>query len=84
MNTSIENLLYQGALAVKEGRLEQAQQYLLEVIEHDEQNELAWLWLSGAVDDPADQQIALENVLAVNPTNQRALDGIAWLQHRDQ
>lgn len=81
MNTHIADKLYQGALAVKEGRLEQAQQLLLEVIEHDENNELAWLWLSGAVADAADQQIALENVLAINPDNQRALDGLAWLQN---
>ncbi|MBC8161767.1 MAG: tetratricopeptide repeat protein, partial [Roseiflexaceae bacterium] len=60
----IDTLVYQGALAAAEGRSDEAQALLMRAIELDEQNELAWLWLSGAVSDPGDQQIALENVLA--------------------
>ena len=80
MAETIEQLLYQGALAVTQGRREEAQRLLLQIIERDEQNEQAWLWLSGAVDDPADQQVALENVLAINPRNQAALRGIEHLR----
>src|SRR3954466_548337 len=79
MSASIESMLYDGAVAVREGRHADAQGLLLQVIERDEQNELAWLWLSGAMDDPADQQVALENVLAVNPDNQAAKSGLACL-----
>ena len=75
----IAQLLYDGAIAVTEGRKTDAQGLLLQIIEMDERNEQAWLWLSGAMDDPADQQIALENVLAINPNNQAAQDGLAWL-----
>lgn len=76
--------LYEGALAASEGRREEARRLLMQVIERDEQNEQAWLWLSGAVDDPADQQIALENVLAINPNNAAARAGLEWLHTQGQ
>jgi len=80
MSDDIAQLLYEGALAVRSGRRADGQGLLLQVIERDEQNELAWLWLSGAMDDPADQQVALENVLAINPNNQAARAGLEWLK----
>lgn len=80
MSDDIARLLYEGALAVRSGRRADGQGLLLQVIERDEQNELAWLWLSGAMDDPADQQVALENVLAINPANTAAQQGLAWLR----
>lgn len=80
MSDDVARLLYQGALAVTEGRKEQARELLMKVLELDEMNEQAWLWLSGAVDEPGDQQIALENVLAINPNNAAAQEGMAALQ----
>lgn len=79
MSTDIARMLYEGAVAVTQGRKAEAQELLMKVLELDEQNEQAWLWLSGAVDDPSDQQIALENVLAINPDSRAAQDGIRWL-----
>ena len=38
----------------------------------DGRHEQAWLWLSAVVDDLDRQQICLENVLALNPANERA------------
>lgn len=80
MSDDIAQLLYDGAVAVQSGRRAEAQKLLLRVIELDEQNELAWLWLSGAVDDPADQEVALENVLALNPNNGAAQAGLRMLK----
>jgi hypothetical protein len=82
MSDEITRLLYDGALAVTEGRKQEAQTLLMRVLELDEENELAWLWLSGAVDDAADQQIALENVLTINPSNQAAAAGLRYLQNQ--
>lgn len=73
------HLLRQGIAAVKAGRKEEARQALMQVIELDERNELAWMWLSGVVDDPADQRICLENVLEINPDNASAQKGLVWL-----
>src|SRR5262245_3557640 len=84
MNEDIVQMLYDGAVAVTQGRRAEAQELLMRVIELDENNEQAWLWLSGAVEDPADQQIALENVLALNPNNRAAQEGIRWLRERSQ
>jgi hypothetical protein len=82
MSDEIARMLYEGAVAVHEGRHADAQGLLLQVIERDEQNEQAWLWLSGAVEDPADQQVALENVLALNPANTAARQGLEYLRSR--
>lgn len=82
MNDDISALLYEGAVAVREGRRDDARGLLMQVIERDENNELAWFWLSGAVDDAADQEIALENVLAINPDNAAARQGLNWLRSR--
>lgn len=82
MDPQIAEWLYNGALALSEGDRERARELLLRVVEQDEANEEAWLWLSGAVDDPEDQRTALENVLALNPQNQHALYGLDVLDGR--
>lgn len=82
MSDDIARMLYEGAVAVSEGRHADAQGLLLQVIERDEENEQAWLWLSGAMEDPADQQVALENVLALNPNNTPARQGLEYLRAR--
>ena len=71
--------LYDGAVALRSGDQQQALELLMRVIEADEQNEEAWLWLIGAVGELEDQQIALENVLAINPNNERGKQGLAWV-----
>lgn len=80
MPEQLAQMLYDGVLALGRGDQARAQELLLAVVEQDEGNEAAWLWLSGAVDNAADQLVALENVLALNPANQAALRGIALLQ----
>lgn len=76
----IAEMVYDGVMALLRGDKEQAQELLLQVVEADEENEEAWLWLSGAVDTADDQMIALENVLALNPDNQYARMGLELLQ----
>lgn len=82
MDQRLAELLYEGALALQQGDRERGRDLLLQVVEADESIEEAWLWLSGAVDDPEDQRTALENVLALNPDNPHARHGIAVLDGR--
>jgi len=69
-------LLQQGIALAKAGRREEARNVLLQVVEQDERNESAWLWISGVVDTDDDKAIALENVLTLNPNNEWAKRGL--------
>lgn len=42
---------------------------MLRVVENEPRNEMAWMWLTGLVDDLEDKIIACENVLTINPAN---------------
>ena len=76
------DLLQQGIAAARAGKREQARALLMQVVEADERNEQAWLWLAGVVDAPEDIRTCLQNVLDLNPTNQQAQQGLAWVEQR--
>jgi tetratricopeptide (TPR) repeat protein len=75
----IDEHLLNGIAAVRAGRRSEARTLLMSVVERDERNEQAWLWLAGVMDDPADVRTCLENVLELNPNNARARQGLDWL-----
>jgi tetratricopeptide (TPR) repeat protein len=77
--SDIKALLAEGIRALKAGQKERACELLTQVVTEDEENEPAWLWLSGAVDSDEDRRICLENVIAINPDNQAARKGLARL-----
>ncbi|MEJ2212283.1 MAG: tetratricopeptide repeat protein [Anaerolineae bacterium] len=83
-DTELKGLLHAGIAAARAGDKGQARRLLLQVIEQDEEVEAAWLWLSDVVEDPAERQICLENVLTLNPDNQAARAGLRWLQELPQ
>jgi hypothetical protein len=60
-----------------------ARDLLTTVLEMDDRNEQAWLWLSGAVDSPHEQRICLENVLTINPGSTAARQGLAYLEKQE-
>ncbi len=66
----------QAVNAFRAGRREEARSMLLAIVEEDELNEKAWLYLSALVDTLEEQQICLENVLAINPDNEKARKGL--------
>jgi Flp pilus assembly protein TadD len=72
-------LLQQGIALAKAGRRDEARTVLMQVVEQDERNESAWLWLSGVVDSDDDKAVALENVLTLNPNNEWARRGLQML-----
>jgi hypothetical protein len=75
----IQATLDQAILAAKAGRRADARRLLESVLEADQRNEQAWLWLSGVVDDEEERVICLENVLIINRHNQAARKGLAAL-----
>jgi tetratricopeptide (TPR) repeat protein len=66
--------------AARAGQREEARTLLLQIVEDDENNELAWLWLSGVVEADEERRVCLENVLALNPNNEAARRGLAKLE----
>lgn len=78
----MDDLLLRGIAAARAGRRSEARALLLQMVEQDERNEQAWLWLSGVMDDPEDVRTCLENVLELNPNNARARQGLEWLNAR--
>lgn len=75
----LDRLLQDGIAAIRNGQRERGRELLAQVVEADERSEQGWYWLSLAVDDPADKIAALENVLAINPSNQTAQNALRKL-----
>lgn len=82
MSANVEAMVREGINAYRAGNKEEARTLLLKAVELDEQSEQAWLWLSAVVDTPEDQQTCLENVLMINPNNERAQQGLRILKQK--
>ena len=72
----------QAMAAFKAGRKEEARTLLMAVVDEDESHETAWLYLSAMVETLEEQQICLENVLAINPANEKARKGFDSLDQK--
>ena len=81
---SSSEIVQRAIQSARVGRRSEARELLLQVVETDPQNETAWMWLSGLVDSLEDRIIACENVLTINPANERARAYLSELQHYRQ
>jgi hypothetical protein len=79
MPQSADDMVRDGINAYKSGDKDTARDLLLRAVDVDPHNEQGWLWLSGLLEAPEDQRICLENVLAINPANERARTGLDFL-----
>ena len=70
----IKKALRSGIKFAKEGNRAEARQMLLSVTEADQNNETAWLWLASISEYPEELLIFLQNVLKINPENERAIE----------
>lgn len=68
--------------AYKAKKRSEAREILMEVVDRDEKHEQGWLYLSLVVDSKQEQQICLENVLAINPNNQQARKALEVLNQK--
>lgn len=82
-NSAEATRLYQrGVAAARGGQRRIAAGLLTRSVQLDPNNEGAWLWLSGVLDDPHQIAFCLHAVLKLNPANERARQGVRWLEER--
>jgi hypothetical protein len=79
MSANVDAMVREGIRAYRAGNKTEARTLLMKATELDEYNEQAWLWLSAVVETPEEQRTCLENVLIINPSNERAKNGIQML-----
>ena len=80
MNSS--DLLHRAVELARAGKKNAARDTFRRVVEVDPRNELAWMWLAGLVDSLDDQIVACENVLTINPANEKAQAYLQELNRR--
>ena len=80
MNSS--GLLRHAIELARAGKREAARDVFLRVVEENPRDELAWIWLAGLVDSLEDKIIACENVLAINPSNEKARNYLESLNRK--
>jgi hypothetical protein len=79
---TIADYLEAGIAAAQAGQNPLARTLLTRVIEQDERNTAAWLWLSRVTNSPEEQEICLENVLTLEPGNAEAQGALAQVRAR--
>jgi hypothetical protein len=82
MSSNADSLVRDAITAYRAGKKDQARNLLLQAVGLDERHEQGWLWLSAVVDTPEDQITCLENVLTINPNNEKARQGIQLLSQQ--
>mgnify|MGYP001055394633 CR=1 FL=1 len=83
-NRDLKDLLQEGVAAAQAGHRARARTLLTHVVEQDERIAVAWLWLSGVVDELEDREICLENVLSIDPDNVHARRGLAQVRQQQK
>jgi len=73
-----------GITALKEGRRDAALHLLTEAVTRDPLDVVAWLWLSGAVEDDDQRADCLRRVLAIVPNNAAARAGLERIEARQR
>jgi tetratricopeptide (TPR) repeat protein len=74
--TDSQTWLTDGIAAAQAGKRAEARELLLRVVQIDEDNGEAWLWLSRVVTTLEDREVCLANVLALDPANEAAHRGL--------
>jgi hypothetical protein len=77
-NPQGNTLLQQGIAAARAKRKGEAYQLLRQVVTSDPRNSAAWLWLGAVAPTPQEQLQAFDQVLALDPTNEKAQTGRRW------
>lgn len=79
-NDNLQQKLRDGVDAAKRGDRITARRLLEQVVQADENNEMAWMWLASAVNTVAERRECLQRVLQINPKNARAAEALRRLE----
>ncbi len=82
MGDTADDFVRQGIGVVKTGDRANAANLFEQAIQLDQNNQAAWLWLSGCVEDKEKKRACLERVSSIDPTTdaaKRAQEGLAHL-----
>ncbi len=80
----VDQLFKEAITAIRAGDKATGREKLLKVIELNEFHEHAWMWLGATVDSDEERIICLENVLTINPQNEKAQQVLAKLRSKQQ
>lgn len=78
-SNDIQQIMRDAIEAAREGRKGDAKTLFQQVVDQDDKNEKAWMWLASVVDTDEERRVCLSNVLFINPGNERAQTAIAKL-----
>jgi len=81
-SADMDELLRAGIAAAQAGQREKARTLLTRVVEEDDGNAHAWLWLSGVVDSLDNQEVCLQHVVALDPSNKVAQRGLELIRRQ--
>jgi hypothetical protein len=80
MTGDADALVRDAIKAFRGGNKAQARTLLERATELDSMNEQAWMWMSAVVESVDDQRVCLENVIYINPHNEKARQGLKMLE----
>lgn len=78
----IKQLMREGIEAARAGDKAEARDKFEQVTELDEKNERAWFYLAQVVEADEEKRVCLENVLVINPDNEKARQQMDRLQSK--
>jgi len=81
---NLQDLMRQGIEAAREGKKAEAKNFFQQVVDLDDKNEKAWMWLASVVETDEERRVCLSNALFINPNNERAQSAMAKLDARSQ
>lgn len=76
----MEKYFQEAINSIKDGDKTRGRKLLIKVLENDENNELAWLWLTKCLSDPTQKRECFNRVLEINPNNKHAKKGLNRLE----
>ncbi|MGD8623482.1 MAG: roadblock/LC7 domain-containing protein [Anaerolineae bacterium] len=78
----VDRALKAGIGAARQGKKGLARRLLHKVTELDPAREETWLWLASVASDSQEAHAYLETVLALNPNNRQAREGLRWVERQ--